>query len=204
MPPPKKQAIFLILPTLALYILVFILFLLTPFSDAFNFIIRFGALFGFTSMFIATMMTPFVVQLYKIFGKPFIKIHHLYSIAGLILITLHPVAFAIWKLDITVFLPDFTSWYGFWSLGGRLALILIYIAVLGALLRKKITKNWRIIHVLNYVALFLAYVHGVLIGSDFQNIGILIIFTIMIILSFGVLLFKRYLIYKRKMGRSKN
>ena len=85
-----------------------------------------------------------------------------------------------------------------------MALILIYIAVLGALLRKKMTKNWRIIHALNYVALFLAYVHGVLIGSDFQNIGILTIFTIMIILSFGVLFFKRYLVYKRKMGKSIN
>lgn len=198
MPPLKKQAIFLILPTLALYILIFILFLLTPFSDAFNFIIRFGAIFGFTSMFIATMMTPFVVQLYKIFGKPFVKIHHIYSIMGLILITLHPVAFAISVVDITVFIPDFSSWYGFWSLGGRLALILIYIAVLGALLRKKITKYWRIIHIFNYIALFLAYVHGVLIGTDFQNLGILIIFTIMIILSFSVLIYKRYLKFKRK------
>ncbi|MFX1303464.1 MAG: ferric reductase-like transmembrane domain-containing protein [Promethearchaeota archaeon] len=196
--PLKKEAIYIISATLSLYILILVLFLLTPFTDGFNFIIRFGAIFGFTSMFIATMMTPFVVRLYKIFGKPFVKIHHLFSITGLILITLHPVAFAIWKLDITVFLPDFTSWYGFWSLGGRLALILIYIAVLGALLRKKIKKNWRIIHILNYVALFLAYIHGVLIGSDFQNIGIHIIFTIMIILSFTTLFFKRYISFKRK------
>ena len=125
----------------------------------------------------------------------------IYSIMGLILITLHPIAFAISVLDITVFLPVFYPWYDFWSLGGRLALILIYIAVLGALLRKKIKKNWRIIHTLNYIALFFAYIHGVLIGSDFQNIGILIIFTIMIILSFGVLIYKRYLIYKRKKGK---
>ena len=202
--PLKKEAIWIIASTISLFILILVFFLLTPFTDAFNFIIRFGAIFGFASMFIATMMTPFVVQLYKIFGKPFIKIHHLYAIAGLILVTLHPVAFAIWKLDITVFVPNFTSWYGFWSLGGRLALILIYVAVLGALLRKKMTKNWRMIHALNYVALFLAYIHGVLIGSDFKNLGILIIFTIMIILSFGVLLLKRYLVYQRKMEKSKN
>ncbi|MFW9987956.1 MAG: hypothetical protein ACFFC3_04815 [Candidatus Odinarchaeota archaeon] len=198
MPPIKKQGIYIIASILALYIVVFILFLLTPFSDVYNFFIRFGAIFGFLSMFIATMMTPFAVQLYKIFGKPFIKIHHIYSITGLILITLHPVAFAIFRSDISVFLPDFTSWYGFWSLGGRLALILIYIAVLGALLRKKLIKNWRLIHALNYIALFLAYVHGVLIGTDFQNAVILIIFTIMIILSFGILIFKRYLSFKRK------
>ena len=101
-------------------------------------------------------------------------------------------------VDITVFIPDFSSWYGFWSLGGRLALILIYIAIVGALLRKKTTKYWRIIHALNYVALLLAYIHGVLIGTDFQNIGILIIFTCMIILSFGTLIFKRYKTFKRK------
>jgi len=196
--PLKKEAIIIIAATLSLYILVLVFFFLTPFSDAFNFVIRFGALFGFTSMFVATMMTPFAVQLYKIFGKPFIKMHHIYSIAGLVLITLHPVAFAIFKLDITIFLPDFSSWYGFWSLGGRLALLLIYIAVIGALLRKKFMKNWRYLHALNYVALFLAYIHGILIGSDFQNLGILIIFTIMIILSFSVLIFKRYLSFKRK------
>ena len=201
--PLKKEALYLIAVTLSLYIVILVFFLLTPFTDGFNFVIRFGAIFGFTSMFIATMMTPFVVQLYKIFGKPFIKMHHIYSITGLILVTIHPIAFAIFRLDITVFIPDFNSWYGFWSLGGRLALILIYIAVIGAVLRKKIKKNWRIIHILNYVALFLAYVHGVLIGTDFQNIGILIIFTIMIVLSFGVLFFKRYLIYKRKKGKRK-
>ena len=198
----EKKAIYIITATVSLYILILVFFLFTPITDGFDFIIRFGALFGFTSLFVATMMTPFVVQLYKIFGKSFIKIHHLYSIAGLILITLHPVAFAVLRLDITVFVPDFDTWYGFWSLGGRLALILIYIAVLGALLRKKITKYWRIIHILNYVALFLAYVHGVLIGSDFQNLGILIAFTIMMILSFGVLFYKRYLVSKNKQEKT--
>ena len=96
----KGKAILIILSTMSLYILIIVMFLLTPSTDAFNFIIRFGALIGFTSMFLATLMTPFMVQLYKIFGKPFIKIHHLYSISGLILITLHPIAFAISKLNI--------------------------------------------------------------------------------------------------------
>ncbi len=198
MPPSKKKAIYIIVPTVCLYILVLVLFLLTPFGTAYDFFIRFGALFGFTSMFVATMMTPFAVQLYKIFGKPFVKIHHIYSITGLLLITLHPVVFAISVFDITVFIPDFTSWIDFWRLGGRLALILIYLAVIGALLRKKLTKYWRILHILNYAALFLAYVHGVLIGTDFQNIGILIIFSCMIIVSFGILAFKRYISFKRK------
>ena len=198
MPAPKKEALLIIVSTLGLYILILILFLSTPFYTVAEFFIRFGAIFGFTSMFVATMMTPFVVQLYKIFGKPFVKMHHIYSITGLILVTLHPLVFAVSVDNIAVFVPDFSSWYGFWSLGGRLALVLIYIAIVGALLRKKTTKYWRIIHTLNYGALFLAYIHGVLIGTDFQNLGILIIFTCMIILSFGTLIFKRYKTFKRK------
>lgn len=206
MPPPKREAIYIILPTISLYLLILVLFLMTPFPfyDTFNFIIRFAALFGFTSTFVATIMSPFAVQLYKVFGKPFVKIHHIFSITGIAFLTLHPITLAISVVDFTILLPDFTSWSVFWTYGGRIALPLIYLAVFGALLRKKIIKIWRIIHSLNYLALFLAYVHGVLIGEDLQSIGFLIIFTIMIILSYAVLIYKRYLGYKRRKKLSLN
>lgn len=194
----NKKAIGLISLNLILFIVIFILFLLTPVSDAFYIFIRLGALFGFTSIFLATTMSPFMVQLYKIFGKPFIKLHHTYSILGLIMITIHPVTYAISVMNIAVFVPVFFPWIEFWNLAGRPALILIYIAVLSALLRKKVTKYWRYFHMLNYIALLLAYVHGVLIGTDFKNLGILIIFTIMLIISFGSFGLKRYQNYKRK------
>lgn len=199
----NKKAIGLISINLLLFIFVFILFLFTPISDAFSFFIRLGALFGFTAMFIATTMSPFMVQLYKIFGKPFVKLHHIYSIFGLIMVTLHPVIFAISTMNITVFIPDFSSWIAFWELAGRPALIIIYIATLAALLRTKIQSLWRLFHVLNYLALIFAYVHGFLIGTDFQNFGILILFTAMLIISFGAFGLKRYQTYKRK-RRSKN
>lgn len=194
----NKKAIVLISINLALFIIVFILFLQTPISDPFYFFIRLGALFGFTAIFIATTMSPFMVQLYKIFGKPFIKQHHIYSIFGLIMITLHPVTFAISEMNIFVFIPVFIPWIRFLELGGRLALILIYIAVLAAIIRKKIQKYWRVFHILNYFALLLIYIHGLLIGTDFRNIGILIIFTIMLIIAFGSFGLKRYQNYKRK------
>jgi len=200
----NKKAIGLISINLILFIIVLILFLQTPISDPYSFFIRLGALFGFTAIFLATTMSPFMVQLYKIFGKPFVKQHHLYSIFGLIMITLHPVVFAIFKMDITVFVPDFSSWIAFWELAGRPALILVYIASLAAIIRKKIQKYWRIFHILNYVALLFAYVHGVLIGTDFQNLGILIIFTVMLIISFGSFGLKRYQTYRRKQKIKKN
>jgi len=194
----NKKSILLILTNLLLFLVVILLQLMTPISDGFNFFIRFCALIGFTSLFITTTMTPFMVQLYKIFGKPFIKLHHIYSILGLILITLHPIVFAISVLDITIFVPIFYPWIDFWRLAGRPALILIYIAVLAAIFRKKIPKNWKIFHVLNYIALFFAYIHGLLIGTDFKNLGILVIFSIMILVSIGVFVLKRFQNYKRK------
>lgn len=203
----NKKAVGLISINLVLFIIVLILFLQTPISDPipdpYSFFIRLGALFGFTAIFLATTMSPFMVQLYKIFGKPFVKQHHLYAIFGLIMITIHPIVFAIFKMDITVFVPDFSSWIAFWELAGRPALILIYIATLAAILRKKIQKYWRIFHIINYVALLFAYVHGVLIGTDFQNLGILILFTAMLIISFGSFGLKRYQTYKRKQKTKK-
>jgi hypothetical protein len=149
-------------------------------------------------MFIATTMSPFMVQLYKIFGKPFVKQHHVYSIFGLIMVTLHPVVFAISVMNILVFIPDVSSWLAFWELAGRPALIIIYIGALAAILRTKMKNYWRFFHYLNYIALLFAYVHGVLIGTDFQNPGIFILFTIMLVISIGTFGYKRYQTYTRK------
>ncbi|MFX1354795.1 MAG: hypothetical protein ACFFGP_12585, partial [Promethearchaeota archaeon] len=112
-------------------------------------------------------------------------------------------AFAISEMNIGVFIPVFFPFIRFLELAGRLALILIYIATLAAIMRKKVQKYWRFFHVLNYIALLLAYIHGVLIGTDFRNLGILIIFTIMIIISFGSFGLKRYQSYKRKKKKKK-
>ena len=199
----NKKAVGLILINLALILIVVILLFFTPIIDMFDFVIRFAALIGFTLMFLATVMTPFMAELYKIFGKPFIKLHHLYSILGLVLITVHPIFFAISVLDITIFVPVFYPWIDFWNLAGRPALILIYIAVIAAFLRKKIPNQWKWLHVLNYIALFFGYIHGVLIGTDFQNPAILIIFTLMIIISLSTFGYKRYQNYQRKKNLKK-
>jgi len=191
----------IIVIVLGIYALVISLFLMTPASTPLSFIIRLCALLAMTSIFIATFMTPFMVQLYKYFGKSFIKIHHVFSITGIVLATVHPIAFAIQEVNIGVFVPVFYPWYDFWLLAGRPALILIYVAVLAVLLRKKIPATWRPLHGLNYVVFFFGYVHGILIGTDFQNILILIVFTIMLILSLGALILKRLNAYKRSKKR---
>jgi predicted ferric reductase len=116
-----------------------------------------------------------------------------FSVIGLILVTVHPLAFAIVTNAPEAFIPKFDSWIVFWNLAGRPALYLIYISVIAVLIRKKISQNiWRILHGLNYVALVFGYFHGVLIGTDFQNLGIMITFTAMFVISMEVLIYRRY------------
>jgi DMSO/TMAO reductase YedYZ heme-binding membrane subunit len=188
---------------IALYILIITLFLMTPIGGILNGIVRLCALLGVVSIFIATIMTSFMVEFYKIFKKPFIKIHHIFSILGIMLITIHPITYAIQVINISVFVPVFYPWYTFWALAGRPALIFIYLALISVVLRKKIPKLWRPLHGLNYIALLFGYIHGILIGTDFKNIGILIIFTIMVILSYCSLVYKRYQIYQRIQRKKK-
>ncbi len=195
----KRNILFLIIGNVLILILLIIK--IVPIKNSLDLIIRFAALFGFICLFIATILTSFIPKIYKIFGKSFMKIHHIYSILGLILITIHPFAFAIDQLDITIFIPIFYPWNDFWRLAGRPALILIYVAIIAVILRKKISKIWRYLHALNYVALFFAYIHGVLIGTDFQDPTIFIIFTVMIIISIISFFYKRYLKFKKKKNK---
>ena len=197
----KKEGYILIGAIIALYALVIILFSLTPSTGILSSIIRLCALLAMTSMFISTIMTPFMVQLYKYFGKPFIKVHHTFSITAIVLATVHPIAFSIQVANLGVFIPVLYPWYDFWLLAGRPALIIIYISLVAVILRKKIPNSWRPLHALNYIALFFGYIHGILIGTDFQNLGILILFTIMVILSYMALIYKRYQTYQRNLKR---
>ncbi|MBN1216274.1 MAG: ferric reductase-like transmembrane domain-containing protein [Candidatus Lokiarchaeota archaeon] len=192
----KRNRILLIIGNILVIILLIIKIL--PSENIFDGIIRFAALYGFICLFIATILTLYLPKIYKIFGKTFIKIHHIYSILGLILVTIHPIAFAIEQLDITVFIPIFYPWIDFWKLAGRPALILIYLAIVAVILRKKISKIWRYLHSLNYIAILFAYIHGALIGTDFQDPFIFITFTIFSSLVILTLLYKRYLKIKMK------
>ncbi|MGM0365204.1 MAG: hypothetical protein ACQEP5_01565 [Actinomycetota bacterium] len=170
---------YLILTLIALiFIAIALLKLTAPPPTVFNFFIRLFALWGYTAMAIAATFTPFLKEITKIFGKSFIKLHHFFAFSGLALITLHPISSAIEAMDLSVFVPVFDSWLGFWVYAGRPALILLYIALIAALFRRKI-KPWRIIHGLMYVVLLFGFVHGILIGTDFANLGILVIFSVL-------------------------
>jgi hypothetical protein len=82
-------------------------------------------------------MTPFIKEITLFFKKSFIKVHHYFAAAGLLLITLHPIAVVVLTLSPTILLPNFASIYSFFFYGGSIALIAIYVAFGAVLLRKK-------------------------------------------------------------------
>ncbi len=182
-----------------LFAAVTAIMLLIPPLDLYLFSVRLLAIWGYLFMAIAAIMTPYLKQITKNFGRPFLKVHHSFAYTGFFLITAHPVLQAINNRDLSIFLPDFSSWFLFWALAGRPALIILFIALIGVLLRKKI-KFWRILHALMFLMLLMGLVHGVLIGTDFANRAILILFYILfalVVFSFVLKRIQKYRSFKK-------
>jgi hypothetical protein len=106
--------------------------------DPFDLAIRLFALNGFIFLSVAAILTPFIKEITLFFKKSFIKVHHYFAAAGLLLITLHPVAVAIQALNPALLLPNVGSLFLFLFYGGSTALIAIYVAFWAVLLRKKL------------------------------------------------------------------
>ncbi|MFW6041178.1 MAG: hypothetical protein ACOC85_05020 [Thermoplasmatota archaeon] len=190
----KKEGMYALIGIIGLYILVIVLFLSSTSLEYFeyNFFIRFFALTGFYFLAISVLLTPFVREVYQVFGKPFQSIHHSFGALGLAGATIHPLVYAVQVSDISVFVPDFSGWTVFWELAGRPAFFIIYIALIGAFFRRNIGKYWRSLHSLMYLALVFIFVHGYLIGTDFDNLGVMIIFTGLFAASMVAPFYKRY------------
>ena len=196
----KKELAFfavIIIFASAVSIYAFSMFYISPFDLT----IRLLALNGFIALSIAAMMTPFLKEVTFFFKKSFVKVHHYFAAAGLLLITLHPLAVSIQALNLTILLPNVGSLYLFLFYGGSVALISIYVAFGAVLLRKKITAHWRPFHALMYLALFFGVVHANLIGFDLQSIYLKIVYDALFagaLVTFGLKRWQFYRIKTRK------
>lgn len=170
-----------------------------PYGTSLNRLIRGLALLGYLAVFAAIVSSAYLRQIYRAFGRPFVKVHHIVSVGGLVLITLHPAAVAIQNASARVLVPTFASLDGFLRWGGSPAWILIGIASLTALLRTSIGKRWRLIHVLNYVAFALATVHALLIGTDTQRPGLRVVVLLLAAIAGATFVQKR--LARRKQRR---
>jgi DMSO/TMAO reductase YedYZ heme-binding membrane subunit len=201
--PLKRAGIVMLLGIIALSVIIAVLVLPEALPEAFegepaHVLVRLFGLYGFLFLGVATLITPFLKEITQAFGKPFLRIHHAFSVLGIVFITLHPVFNAIQPLNLSVFIPRFDLWdVTFWRLAGRPAFIILYIALLAAFLRAKAPKYWRPFHALMYVVLLFGIVHANLIGDDFENVGIMIIFNVLFAASIAVFVIKRFRNYAR-------
>ena len=142
---------------------------LQPHGSPLRRLARGAALLGYQAEFLAVLSSTVVKQMRRVFGRPFISMHHILSVAGLVLLTLHPLGVAIDAASARVLLPQFDSLIAFFQWGGPAALVLFAVAALVALLRKTIGRRWRVIHLFTYVAFWLGTIHGILLGTDLQS-----------------------------------
>ncbi len=163
----RRGLLYLILAGIINLVVVGVLIALRPFGTPLDWGIRAAAMLGYLAIFLAVISSAYMRQLFKLLGRPFIRVHHIVSVTGLILVTLHPLGAAVRSSSVSVFLPNVSSIEAFLMLGGRPAWYLIGIAALAAVLRTRIKRSWRLIHYLNYIAFLLATTHAVMIGTDF-------------------------------------
>jgi len=162
-------------------------------------VIRAGALLGYLGVFLAGLSSNFMRELTRYFGRPFIKTHHLVSVTALTALIIHATAVAWRAQSAATFLPEFNSLSGFLTLGGRPALWLLAVTSLTALFRAKLGKSWKTIHWLNYVAFLLGTAHAILLGQNFQHIGVRIVAALMAVALLVIFVLRRT---KRQPARS--
>jgi hypothetical protein len=172
-------------------------------TDPLTLTIRLLALNGYIAVSIAVIMTPFLKEITLFFKKSFVKVHHYFAAAGLLLLTVLPIAVLIQGLSTNYvnwapFVPNFTTLYLFFFYGGSIALILVFAAFGAALLRRKIPAYWRPFHALMYLALFFGIIHANLIGIDFGNLYIKIIFDGLFVTALAAFVLKRWQFYRIK------
>lgn len=197
-----KNTHYLVLAGLVLLAIVVGLLSLNPLQahqSWLTWLARGAALFGYSSIFLTILSSAYLRQLVRFFGRSFVKVHHVASVAGLVAIGFHPVVVAVNTSSAAVFIPRFDSLLVFLTLGGRLAWYLVGVASLAALFRMRLRNYWRAVHYLNYIAFLLASIHASLLGTTFFGRGIqgIVLKAVLAILALIVV----YVFARRRMAR---
>jgi DMSO/TMAO reductase YedYZ heme-binding membrane subunit len=164
---------------------------LRPIGSLLNRSIRAVALLGYLTVFVTIVSAPYMRQVYRLFGRSFVKVHHILSVSGLILLTVHPIGAAIQYASLAVWVPRFGSLAAFFQWGGAPAWYLLGLGALAAVLRKPIGQNWRLVHMLNYVAFMLASIHALQLGAEFQWPGAVVLVVVLILAATAAFIQKR-------------
>ncbi len=155
-----------------------------------NMLARLAALLGYTALFLAISSTEYASQVRRVLGVRFLRTHHFLAIGGLILIVVHPLAMALEGQGLSIFVPRLDTVMAAFRNGGRIAIYLLPLGALAAWQRRRLSF-WRTVHFLNYVALLLACVHGLLLGTDLRGTALTVLWPIMAASAVAIFVHKR-------------
>ncbi len=145
-------------------------------------IVRAAALLGYVALFWAIVSSAYVREVRQILGRPFLRVHHVLTVAAWVCILAHPLVLA-WQLrDPRVFVPIVSDLRSFLATGGRVALYLVAAGTLAAVLRKRLALGWRWIHRLNLVGFLMAFAHAWLLGEDLRRVALRVLWLAMAII----------------------
>ena len=100
---------------------IIIFFLLQDIGTAAGTVARAAGLFGYFFIFLAILSSEYMIRIKKIFGRPFMNIHHHLARAGVAMILVHPALIA-YQFGLSSFVPVFSPFMDFLRLAGRPAL----------------------------------------------------------------------------------
>jgi hypothetical protein len=131
-------------------------------------LVRSLSLSGYQLVFLAVLSSASLPGMAKTFGRPFVGVHHVATVAGFVAMVAHPFAYSLAVGSLEPFVPSYGSVLEVFQWAGRPALLLFVVAVASALLRRAFKKGWRYFHLATYLAFLLVTVHANLLGTSFQ------------------------------------
>jgi len=166
-PMQKRNTVLLLLVVPAVVGVSLLVQLISPVAIWQLVLVRSLALSGYLLVFLAALSSASLPAMAKTFGRPFVRVHHVATIAGFAAMLAHPFAYALSVGSLEIFIPRADSVEEFFRWGGRPALVLFIVAVVAALLRLAFKRSWRYFHLVVYLAFILVTVHANLIGTSF-------------------------------------
>jgi methionine sulfoxide reductase heme-binding subunit len=164
----RKNTWLLVLPVPAVIGIALLVQLAFPVEGWQYWLVRSLSLSGYLLVFLAVLSSTSLPAMAKAFGRPFVGVHHVATIAGFVAMIAHPFAYSLAIVgSLSPFVPSFGSMLEVLRWAGRPALFLFIVAVVAALLRRAFKKGWRFFHLATYLAFLLVTVHANLVGTSF-------------------------------------
>ena len=161
---------------------------------------RITGLVALSLIFTLIMLGAFLSKWEQIIGAKAYKIHTTLGLMSYGFILIHPFLNSLLTFQITnsfgAVLADIfveaKSKNGVLLVFGRIALILLTIGVTAGYFRTKpfFRKNWKIFHILNYLAFILVAIHSKGLGSDINSFPYNYLYWIFVICVFITLVYK--------------